>query len=377
MGTHLAHRGAKPFRLGTRWAGGRAALCASLLLSGLLAGCAAREGDVAPALTAAPAAPVWPSPPDVARYALAGVLIGEQDFVAPEDRESSGARTAFEWIVGLVVGPRRYKELRRPVAGLVRDDGSVLVVDAGHKGVAVFDMVAKRFEIWDEAAPGVGFVSPVAIAEDGSGGYLVTDAELRRVIRLDALGKPAGDFGGGILTRPTGIARDPLTGTIYVADTGAHDIKAFDESGLLIDTVAGPGRGVGRLNTPTHMVFHEGRLYVADTLNFRVQAFNRDGTPVFDFGELGLSVGNMSRPKGVAIGGEGRIYVVESYYDYLLIFDSSGQLLLPIGGTGREVGQFYLPAGVWTDNQHRVYVADMFNGRIIVLAELTEMEARP
>ena len=211
----------------------------------------------------------------------------------------------------------------------------------------------------------------------GGGGYLGTDSELRRVVRLDALGKPAGDFGGGVLTRPTGIARDPLTGTIYVADTGAHDIKAFDESGRLIDTVAGPGRGVGRLNTPTHMVFHEGRLYVADTLNFRVQAFNRDGTPVFDFGELGLSVGNMSRPKGVAIGGEGRIYVVESYYDYLLIFDQSGQLLLPIGGTGREVGQFYLPAGVWTDNQHRVYVADMFNGRIIVLTELTEMEARP
>jgi len=52
------------------------------------------------------------------------------------------------------------------------------------------------------------------------------------------------------------------------------------------------------------MVFHQGRLYVVDTLNFRVQVFDRDGTPVFDFGELGLSVGNMSRPKGVATGGD-------------------------------------------------------------------------
>jgi len=375
MRMQSAHRRAKPSPPGTCRAGVSAALLVSGLLAGLLAGCAPREGDVAPALTPAPAAPVWPSPPDVARYALAGVLIGEQDFIAPEARQSSGARTAFEWVVGLVVGPRRYKELRRPVAGLVRADGSVVVVDAGHKGVAVFDMVAKRFAIWDEAAPGAGFVSPVAIAEDGSGGYLVTDSELRRVIRLDALGQPAGDFGGGVLIRPTGIARDPLTGTIYVADTGAHNIKAFDGAGQLIDTVAGPGREAGRLNTPTHMTFHDGRLYVVDTLNFRVQAFNRDGTPVLDFGELGLSVGNMSRPKGVAIGGEGRIYVVESLYDHLLIFDHDGKLLLPIGGTGREVGQFYLPAGVWTDNQHRVYIADMFNGRIIVLRELTGMEA--
>lgn len=351
-------------------AGVSAALCASLLL----AGCAAREGDVTPTLAAAPAALVWPSPPDVARYALAGVLIGEQDFIDPEKRESSGVKTAFEWVVGIVVGPRRYKELRRPVAGLVREDGSVLVVDAGHKGVAVFDMAAKRFYIWDEVSPGAGFVSPVAIVEDGSGGYLVTDSELRRVVRLSALGKPAGEFGQGVLTRPTGIARDGLTGTIYVADTGAHDVKVFDPTGQLIDTISGPGREVGRLNTPTHMVFEDDRLYVVDTLNFRVQAFNRDGSPVFDFGELGLFVGNLSRPKGVAIGDDGRIYVVESYYDHLLIFDPTGRLLLPIGGSGREVGQFYLPAGVWTDNQRRVYVADMFNGRIIVLAELTGME---
>jgi DNA-binding beta-propeller fold protein YncE len=348
-----------------------AALCAALLV-----GCAAPEGDFTPTLTAAPAAATWPSPPDVARYALAGVLIGEQDFIDPAERESSGARTAFEWIVGLVVGPKRYKELRRPVAGLVRADGSILVVDAGHKGVAVFDMVAKRFYIWDEASPGAGFVSPVAIAEDGGGGYLVTDSELRRVVRLNALGKPAGEFGNGVLTRPTGIARDGLTGTIYVADTGAHDVKVFDQSGQLTDTIGGPGREVGRLNAPTHMVFHDDRLYVVDTLNFRVQAFNRDGTPVFDFGEIGLFVGNMSRPKGVAIGGEGRIYVVESFYDHLLIFDPTGRLLLPIGGAGSGIGQFYLPAGVWTDSQRRVYVADMFNGRIIVLAELTGMEVK-
>ena len=346
------------------------AICASLLLSA----CADRQGDVAPSLTPTATGPVWPLPPDQARYSLAGVLIGEQDFIDPSKRERSGAEKALHWVVGLIVGQKKYKELRRPVGGLVRDDGSVLVVDAGHKGVVVFDMPQKRFSIWDEARKGVGFVSPVAIAPDGAGGYLVTDAELRRVIRLDPQGAPSGEFGSGVLTRPTGIARDPLTGTVYVADTGAHDIKVFDAAGNLFDTVAGPGREVGRLNTPTHLTFANDRLFVADTLNFRVQAFNRDGSPVMDFGKLGLFVGNLSRPKGVAIGGEGRIYVVESYYDHLLIFDPAGQLLLPIGGTGSEIGQFYLPSGVWTDGQNRVFVADMFNGRVVVLSELTRLE---
>lgn len=354
----------------------RVLLAALLFLAPALAGCAAPEGDIAPPLAATPDRGVWPSPPDQPRYALAGILTGEQDFVDPDKRGSSGLKTAFDWIVGLATGGRRYKELRRPVSGLVRPDGSVLVIDAGYRGVAVFDMTAKRFLIWDEAAKGVPFVSPVQIAEDGLGGYLVTDAEMRQVIRLDGTGEPTGSFGGEVLKRPTGVARDPLTGMIYVADTAAHDIKVFDATGTLLDTVGGPGREAGRLNTPTHLTFRGDRLFVADTLNFRIQAFNRDGSPVLEFGELGLFVGNMSRPKGVAIGGEGRIYVVESYYDHLLIFDPEGQLLLPIGGTGQGIGQFYLPAGVWTDESQRVYVADMFNGRIVVLAELTGLETR-
>ena len=354
----------------------KAGLGFALGASVVLAACADRAGDVAPSLTPAAAGPVWPLPPDPARYGLAGVLVGEQDFIDPSKREHSGAEKALRWVVGLIVGQRKYKELRRPVGGLVREDGSVLVVDAGHKGVAVFDMIEKRFSIWDEAKKGAGFVSPVAIAQDGSGGYLVTDAELRRVVRLDAQGAPAGDFGSGLLSRPTGIARDPLTGAIYVADTAAHDIKVFDAAGNLRDTVAGPGREAGRLNTPTHLTFANDRLFVADTLNFRVQAFNRDGSPVMDFGQLGLFVGNLSRPKGVAIGGGGRIYVVESYYDYLLVFDPAGRLLLPIGGTGSEVGQFYLPSGVWTDAQDRVFVADMFNGRVMVFSELTRLEEK-
>ena len=82
----------------------------------------------------------------------------------------------------------------------------------------------------------------------------------------------------------------------------------------------------------------------------------------------------MTRPKGVAVGGDDRIYVVESYYDHLLVFDRGGRLLLPIGGTGAEVGRFYLPSGVWTDTSGRGYVAAMFHGRLVVFKELTGVE---
>jgi DNA-binding beta-propeller fold protein YncE len=121
-------------------------------------------------------------------------------------------------------------------------------------------------------------------------------------------------------------------------------------------------------------LFFGEELLVADTLNFRVQVFDRGRDGRLAFGSIGLFVGDMTRPKGVAVGGDGRIYVVESYYDHLLIFDQDGRLLLPIGGTGSEVGRFYLPSGVWTDDLGRVYVADMFNGRIVVFKELTGVD---
>jgi len=351
------------------WGGG-AALCAALAL----AGCAERAGDVAPALTPGPTARVWPRPPDTARYALAGILIGERDFLSEDERETSTGEALFNAIVGLIVGERKLRELRRPVSGLVRADGSILVVDAGLRGIAVFDISAKRFRLWDEADIGSGFSHPVAIAEDGRGGYLVTDSELARVVRLDAEGKPIGRFGADVLSRPTGIARDPETGTIYVADTPKHNIKMFSADGAFIDILGSPGGDLGRFNSPTHLSFSGGRLWVADTLNFRIQAFDRSGAVVEDFGRVGLFVGNLARPKGVAVGGGGRIYVVESYYDHLLVFTPDGRLLLPIGGTGRDVGKFYLPSGVWTDGAGHVYVADMFNGRVVVFSELTGLE---
>jgi len=348
-------------------------LYALVVLVGL-AGCAIQPQTVTPALEPEPGGPVWPAPPDIPRYALAGVLIGERDFVAPDQEEANTVRSALAWVAGLMIGEPKYIELQRPVSGMTDSRGWIYVVDASHKAVVVFDMTEHRLRLWRLADKSRPFVSPIAIVADGRGGFLITDAELGEVFRLGPDGQPQGRFGEGILGRPTGIARDDLAGLIYVTDTNNHDIKVFDDEGVLVDVLGARGTEPGRFNAPTHLLFVGDELFVADTLNFRVQVFDRGGDGRLAFGSIGLFVGEMTRPKGVAVGGDGRIYVVESYYDHLLIFDRNGRLLLPIGGTGSEVGRFYLPSGVWTDDFGRVYVADMFNGRIIVFKELTGVE---
>jgi DNA-binding beta-propeller fold protein YncE len=309
---------------------------------------------------------VWPGPPDTARLSYAGELIGEENFRSVDGAEDGAAVKVLRWIAGITGANDREKQLIRPQSGTVDARGRILVTDAGREAIVVFDEVEATLSVWDEAEPGRGFLSPVGIVVDGTGGYLVADADIGYLVRLDGDGSPSGDIGRGVLQRPTGLCRDPVTREIFVADSGAHDIKVFDEQGDLLRTLGRRGVEAGEFNGPTHVNFSDGRLYVTDTLNARVQVLSPAGEPIGTIGRRGLFVGNLVRPKGVVTDRDGHIYVIESYHDHILVFSETGELLLPIGGTGKDPGRFFLPAGAWTDDGSRLFVADMFNGRVVV-----------
>jgi DNA-binding beta-propeller fold protein YncE len=310
---------------------------------------------------------LWPAPPEVPRYQYAGELIGESNFRTPGADSRKGAVGLLRWLVGLDASTATPVVLQRPQAGVIDAQGRIFVTDASRQAVYVFDEAAGEVQVWDRAVGLSSFVSPVGVALGPDGDLYVADAELAQVIRLDRSGNPRGRIGTGLLKRPTGLARDPERGVLYVADTRAHDIKLFADDGRLLGTLGHEGSGNGEFNAPTHLAFTDGRLYVTDSLNNRIQVFQRDSpAPVRTIGQRGLYVGNLVRPKGVAADSEGNVYVVEGYYDFLLVFNSEGEFLMPIGGTGQATGAFFLPAGVWVDANNRVFVADMFNGRVVV-----------
>lgn len=332
----------------------------------LVAGCATTPATMQFESTAAESSIVWPQSPEVPRLQYVGQLTGEENF--PRNRAEESAPLRFlKWVAGVISGSRIPNVLQRPQGVTVDSAGRIIVTDVSKAAVCVFDSVGGEFKTYSFAAENTPFQSPIATVIDANGDILVTDSQLREVFHLSITGEPKGRFGAGILSHPTGIARDPKTGNIYVADTRAHAIKVFAADGTFIREFGVRGEGEGQFNAPTHLSFQRGVLVVADTLNSRVQQFTANGEFLSAFGERGIVVGNMPRPKGVAMAENGLIYVVESYYDHLLVFDTKGEFLLPIGGTGQMPGQFYLPAGVWVDGHSRVYVADMFNGRVVVL----------
>ena len=342
-------------------------ICIPLVFAALAAACAETRQVLVYEAGQTEEGRLWPAREsrEVPRYRYVGQLTGAANFAPAEDGGPT-LRQALNWLVGLAEAGASPTVLQRPQGGAADDRGRVYVTDVSRKALFVFDETAGRLDVWDEAAPFTRFVSPVGVAIGANGHVLVSDSALARVFRLDHDGKPAGEFGAGILQRPTGIARDPVRGLVFVADTHAHDIKVFDDAGRLVETIGRRGDGTGEFNFPTYLAYARHTLYVTDTLNSRVQAIADSGAVEFKFGAPGLFVGNLVRPKGVAIDDEGNIYVVESMYDTLLVYDAAGRLLLPIGGTGKDIGKFFLPAGVWVDARNRVYVADMFNGRVVI-----------
>ncbi len=317
---------------------------------------------------------VWPEPPDIARYRYVGQLTGEENFPRPgEDALNAGARLV-RWMVGLVGHSADPVILQRPQAVITDGQGKIFVSDVSRQAVYMFDTVQAELKVWENAVEGIRFELPIGLAVGLNGELLVSDASLQLVARLGPDGEPIGVIGLDQLQHPTGLARDPQLGRIYVADRGANNIKVFSDVGEFQFEFGEFGEEAGQLNGPTYLFWHENLLYVTDALNSRIQIFSPDGEYQSHFGRRGLYLGDLPRPKGVAVAQDGKVYVVESYYDYLLIFNREGELLLPIGGTGHEVGQFYLPAGVWVENNY-VYVADTFNGRVMIFEYLGDGDA--
>ena len=167
------------------------------------------------------------------------------------------------------------------------------------------------------------------------------------------------DFGGpgsgnGSLRNPQGVAVDPATGDIYVADFGNGRVQIFDPS------LRNTGNITGGLRTPAGVAVDgaTGTVYVTDLSGNRVAAFDAAGNPL-----PGIT-GGLDGPYGVAVDGStGDVYVANTGNNRVLVFDSDLNHTGTITGTATD--PFDYPAGVAVDGTTgTVYVADPFRNRV-------------
>lgn len=318
--------------------------------------------------------PVYPSPPDPARF------IYERTFISSQDVKEVTSADRFKMFATGVADSA--SGLGKPY-GVAAREGRVYVSDTQQRGVLMFDVPGSRFKIIGVEGPGT-LMKPLGMDIAPNGDLYVCDNTAKRIVVFNK----DGDFLQVIgsqkeLKRPSGVAVSSDGKLVYVVDTGGvdnndHRVYIYEsDTGNLVKWFGGRGTGPGEFNLPLQVATaKDGTVYVVDGGNFRVKAFDRDGNYKLAWGEVGKKYGNFSRPKGVAVDKGGNVYVADAAFGNVQLFNEKGELLMFIGtrGQGGGAGEFSLPAGVAVDEDGRIYMVDQYFRKVDVFrpASLTE-----
>jgi len=180
--------------------------------------------------------------------------------------------------------------------GQFQDPGAIAIDSSGN--VWVLDTLNYRVQ---EFSPGGEYLSQFSVGGGigaglaFSGGHLYVSKWSTAGVRTnEPFGKTVQEFstsgeylrqfgshgsGNGQLSQPWGIASDPSTGNLYVADWGSDRIQEFSPEGAFIASFGSLGSGDGQLSYPSGLAVNSsGDVYVADTVNHRVQEWVAVGT---------------------------------------------------------------------------------------------------
>jgi sugar lactone lactonase YvrE len=216
---------------------------------------------------------------------------------------------------------------------------------------------------WNAADARLG-PTGMLVADEGGTSYLyVSDQPGGRVVKFNAgNGTIVSTFGQvgdgpGDLNSPYGLARDPATGDIYVAERGNNRISRFTRSGAFVLAWGAMGTAPGEFNEPTGVAVNAaGDVFVCDHANHRIQKFRvtqANGTwsaaQVGMWGSQGSGPGQFNLPYGISSDAQGTLWVADGFNGRVQHFDANGNYLSSFGSIGSGPGQFLVVTSVNLD----------------------------
>lgn len=252
-------------------------------------------------------------------------------------------------------------------------DGKLLVTDAAHAHVQVFDKKTGKFiaRFGGKGDEDANLEKPEGISVAPNGDIYVADYTTGYVKIYDKSykwRKTFSEFGSKPGQNIKSEFTDIRDGKYYMPEAGNHRISVFDLEGKFLFQFGGNGTEPGKLNNPESAKFNsKGQLYVADLKNDRIQVFNADGKFLFTWGKTGSAPGQFKAPAGIGIDKDDNVYVSEIGNDRVQVFNKEGKYLTSWGKKGAGKGEFGNLHGLLVDRATGwVYVADTANNRIQV-----------
>ncbi len=226
---------------------------------------------------------------------------------------------------------------------------------------------------WSEAD--IGRVGPVGLAIDAtstSSVLYVADDPNGRIIKIDLASGTRlaawGQTGNGPLqfNRPYGVAVDPGSHDIYVAERGNHRVQRITSAGQFVMGWGSLGTAPGQFDAPIGVAADAtGNVYVVDHNNNRVEKFHVTQTAsgwnvdlVTTWGGTGAANGQFNAPYGITLDAAGNLWVADAQNHRLQKFDPNGKFLASFGSYGTGDGQFVTPTWVNFDSTGNMYVSE-------------------
>ena len=213
-----------------------------------------------------------------------------------------------------------------------------------------------------------GLNGPWGVVANKKGEIVIAESGAHRISVYSQTGEKLRTFGSkgsgqGQFHWPRGVAVDDGD-NILVADTENNRIQKFTTNGKFITTVGSERNKPFQFSYPTGIAIHpvSKRVYVSESGNDRVQILNPDLTPRSMFGSHGSDKGQFNFPRGIAFDSEQNVYVGECRdKTHIQVFTAKGEHLRWLGGTKLDK-----PSDVGIDSNDAIYVCDTDNHRICI-----------
>jgi sugar lactone lactonase YvrE len=245
------------------------------------------------------------------------------------DAGQVSTRAGQPGVAGQQDGPGPQASFNAPTGVAVDGAGHVWVAQSG--AVRRIGSDGAVATVVQAAASSGLLATPRGIAIGPGGEAYVADPSTHRIVRVQLSGAVtalAGDGSdghadgsgeGARLRAPEGIAYDPVSGILYVADTGNHVIRRIGLGGEVSTWVGAPGQpgsadgpgAAARLREPAALtVGRGGHVYVADRGNYTIRRITPAGEVATIAGQAGVSgfapgplPGLLARPTGIVVAG--------------------------------------------------------------------------
>ncbi len=268
-------------------------------------------------------------------------------------------------------------------------DGLLYIADTDHNRIAVLDADGNLLRTIGEPAvapSGAALRQPWGVDVDDEFVY-VADTWNNRVVIFTKTGDfvrawgqegvPDTDFSAEAMWGPRDIKLGP-DGNLYVADTGGKRIRVYTPEGIWLRDIGSEGAGFGHVDEPVGLAFNpvSGELYVAEAWNQRITAFDLTGAPLRTF-EVNMWFDNresFNRPY-LAVSPDGSLIFVSDMDDRqrVVAYNLDGEPVIAFNQPDDlEAGVLGLrsPAGLATDAEGRLYVVDADQARVYVFPPL-------